>query len=346
MSTNSNATAIGKDAGKVNTAAQNTFLGSGAGLVNTSGAHNTMLGFQSGVAVTGGSNTGVGDISLVTLTTGTGNTHVGYNTAVLTNSDTNTVVVGSTAYSADSGTALGYGAAAALNSSIAIGRGATTTVSSQCVIGSTSYPCSNLIIGKGPTDVSGGANASLSSSSGSGTNITGFDLLMKPGGSTGTAKGGNFIVQTTKSGATGTGTNAYRDRYIVVAQGKTLTDATATILFTTSFTASTATCVGGRILVTVRCTDATEAQSFTQIVNWSAVQKSDNTVTATITPDTGADALAVTSGTLTHTWTAVTGTNKVDWKLSADTSLTPSGTNGFVAYYTIENNSENNITLP
>ena len=54
---------------------------------------------------------------------------------------------------------------------------------------------------------------------------------------------------------------------------------------------------------------------------------------------------AVSAGTLTCTPTILDGTDKITIQLNCDTSLTPSGTNGFVVYYNITNNSEQAITV-
>ncbi len=105
---------------------------------------------------------------------------------------------------------------------------------------------------------------------------------------------------------------------------------------------------GGTIRATIRCTDGTDMQSFTQIIEFSAVNKG-GVYTTNISPVpmdlvSSVGSKSVSAGTLTTTWTILDGTNKVTIQLNADTSLTPSGTNAFVVYYTVENNSQQAIT--
>jgi trimeric autotransporter adhesin len=71
-------TALGTDAGAVNTGVNNTFVGFEAGNDNTSGTNNTALGYQAlDVNTTGASNTAVGSGALGVNTTGAENTAVG-----------------------------------------------------------------------------------------------------------------------------------------------------------------------------------------------------------------------------------------------------------------------------
>jgi hypothetical protein len=71
---------IGKDAGKVNTAAANTFVGYEAGKVNTTGYQNTCVGASAGIGLTTGwGNIFLGNGAGYSNTTGYTNTFIGIN---------------------------------------------------------------------------------------------------------------------------------------------------------------------------------------------------------------------------------------------------------------------------
>lgn len=87
---------IGYQAGVLNTANSNTFIGSFAGATNTSGTNQTFIGQAAGGGVTGGSNTIVGyQAGNITLTTGTSNVLLGASTDTATSSTSNVFVAGS-----------------------------------------------------------------------------------------------------------------------------------------------------------------------------------------------------------------------------------------------------------
>lgn len=85
---------LGYRAGRLTTAANNSALGHGSLLVNTSGGGNTAIGAQSLFSSTFGSNnTSIGYNSLLNNTTGVSNTALGYNTAGgLTTGNYNTII--------------------------------------------------------------------------------------------------------------------------------------------------------------------------------------------------------------------------------------------------------------
>jgi hypothetical protein len=88
-------TALGYQAGNVNTGVNGTFLGYQAGLVNTSGTNNTHIGYQAGKAnITGIRQTIVG-AGAGAVVTASHNTLIGYNAGnVLTTGDSNVIVGG------------------------------------------------------------------------------------------------------------------------------------------------------------------------------------------------------------------------------------------------------------
>jgi hypothetical protein len=76
--------------GPINTGADNTFLGYGAGKLNTSGACNLFVGSCAGCKnTTGSNNTLVGSLSGFNLLTGVDNTTIGYSSGYNFNNNNN-----------------------------------------------------------------------------------------------------------------------------------------------------------------------------------------------------------------------------------------------------------------
>lgn len=172
------------------------------------------------------------------------------------------------------------------------------------------------------------------------TDTAGTDWTRRAALGTGTAAGGNIVEKTGFSAkSTGTSQNTAVDREITVAKGKVLTSGAAFSI--ADIALPTLTMCGGSIEATIVCTDGTDMQSFTQTVTYSAVNKGA-AYTTSITASTGDK--SVSAGTLTTSWTIVSGTNKVTIKVTPTTSLTPS-TNAFLLYYRIKNNSEQATTV-
>lgn len=242
---------------------------------------------------------------------------------------------------------------------ISSGGGATcaATAANQAIIGgpqAAGTNITNFYFGTVPLITAAVPLVTWRNSSGSGTNISGGSVRIAPGASTGTASGGDFYVATTATTqSSGTSANAVTvDRMSVKAKALALTDASAVTALTVALPAGAMT--GGIIRWTIRCTDGTDMQSVTGTVHFSAVNKAGAYTTDIVTPGgASADdtsvvkwAKAASAGTITTVWTVATGTNLVNVQVTADTSLTPAGTNSFAMYYTVENNSEQAITLP
>lgn len=318
-----NNTACGFNAGLTTTGAQNSYFGSLCGDANISGTRQAFGGYNSGGNCTGSDNAFWGHNSGQFITSGTQNACLGSAASPSANvSDTVSV---------------GYNAAPAASTSMCFGSNSFTTASNQLVFGANTLQITDVYFSEGVTNASSLA-ATINGTGGSGADNAGGGFILAGGKGTGTAKGGNVLIQTSSAIATSSTAQTLRDRYIVVAKGTALTDATPVTLATVTLGANGY--AGGRIICTVQCTNATDQQAFTQIVEWGIVTKA-STYTSTIVASTGAK--AVSGGTIVNTWT-ITAAGAI--QLSSDTSLTPSGTNAFVAYYTIENNSEVNITLP
>lgn len=109
------------------------------------------------------------------------------------------------------------------------------------------------------------------------------------------------------------------NRFVPNSTSKTIVDGSATSLFDVAC-ASGARC-GGSFFYTIEVGDGTDHQAMTGMATYSAVNKA-GTLTLTITSAAANDAKAVSSGTLTVSFTFVTGTSKGTVKIQPTGSLT------------------------
>lgn len=349
-----NSTIYGAGAGDgITSGDRNSLFGVDAGGSATSGAmsDSSFFGYQTGVATTGSSNSlfGAGITGLttgqfntmagqaITSTAGAGSTvAIGYAANI---GGSNGVAIGSSAnVTGNNSIAVGVSATTGANaSSVAIGAAATSNAANQLVFGGSTFQLTDVYFSEGVTNSSTLA-ATLNGTGGSGTDNAGGGFNLAAGKGTGTAKGGNVALKRSPSIATGTTAQTLYDGYILVSQGKALTDNTATTVAT--WTLASGSSGGGSIDYRVQCTDATDYQSVSGTVNVALVNKA-GTYTSQASDLTQASALS--AGTCAVTWT-ITAAGAV--QVTADTSLTPSGTNAFVIYYTITNNGQGDVTLP
>lgn len=109
-----------------------------------------------------------------------------------------------------------------------------------------------------------------------------------------------------------------RGKYNILGKRTTLTESSATTFVRVNVPSGSVS--GGEILVTVRANDATDFQARTLRFIWSAVNKAGTTTVTISTPE---ELVAVSTGTLTATITAVDATGgNVDFKINAVSSLT------------------------
>lgn len=119
-----------------------------------------------------------------------------------------------------------------------------------------------------------------------------------------------------------------QQRFVANAAAKTIVDGSATSLFDVACPASAMS--GGFIDFLVRAGDGTDFQALAGRAAYACVNKAA-TLTGTITYTTAPEAKAVSAGTLTLSFTIVTGTNKMTVKVQPTGSLTET-------LYTIEYN--------
>lgn len=125
---------------------------------------------------------------------------------------------------------------------------------------------------------------------------------------------------------------------IAACTSKTLTNA-ATSLFEIAL--PTLQMAGGQVNWTIDATDGTDMQNYSGITTFSAINKA-GVYTTQVTQNASNESKAVSAGTLTASFSLLTGTNKVTMQVTPATSLT---TTTYRITFTITNNSAQAITV-
>jgi len=205
----------------------------------------------------------------------------------------------------------------AFTGSVAIG--GTTTATNQFVLGQPFGTITDMYLGAGVTSTTANlADIILHATGGSGSNIGGAALIFAGGKGTGTGIPGDVASQTSLVGSTGSTLQTLGDRDRIVGKYTTLTESAATSFVRVNIPSNSV--AGGEVWVTIEANDATDFQSRTLSFLYTAVNKAGTT---TITIETPREVVAISSGTLTVTITAVdSGTGNVDFQANAVSSLT------------------------
>ena len=135
----------------------------------------------------------------------------------------NGVGVGSECQTGPNSVAVGYAAHAVSNNSIALGAWAQTPTANTLVAGwhtSTGNYITDAYIGSGPTDATP-QNIIYHATGGSGTDVSGANLTVAGGTSTGAAADGAVHIQTSTPGTTGTTVQTLADRLVINSTGAT-----------------------------------------------------------------------------------------------------------------------------
>lgn len=93
-------------------------------------------------------------------------------------------------------------------SSLVIGAGAIDTASGQIVLGADTCIYNTLFLGRGVASTAPSPFV-ISATRGSGANVVGSSLTLQAGESTGSAKGGDILLQTSPAGGAGSGLNPF-----------------------------------------------------------------------------------------------------------------------------------------
>lgn len=324
-----------------------------------SGLESVAIGSASPATTASGSTTVV--IGGRASATNNGGTSLGWNAITSSNGD---IALGSGARAAGGiamGTnsiangipslAIGNASTTGSFTSVVIGRAATATASGQVVFGGNDGSFSYL------TDFYGGNGVAVAvpqpvtwhSPAGTGSNVGGANLSIAPGVGTGNTAGGDPILKTSPPGASGSTAGTLVSRLIPRAKPISLTSGAAANVI--DIPLPTLAMTGGSVIWTIICTDGTDMQTVAGTITYSAVNKggsytkdietvSSATPSDAITPVIGW-AKSLSTGTLTTAWAVTTGTNKITLQVTSTTSLTATK---FLLYYTINNNSEQDLT--
>ena len=112
--------------------------------------------------------------------------------------------------------------------------------------------------------------------------------------------------------------DAYQ-QVVAYSRDITIVDGSATSLFDVDLPVGSV--CGGSFTYVIRASDGTDHQALTGLVTYASVNKA-GTQTLTITSASANDAKAVSTGTLTVSFTFVTGTSKSTCKVQPTGSLT------------------------
>lgn len=220
--------------------------------------------------------------------------------------------------------------------SILMGRGASSTAANQFIAGSNTGAISDVYFGKGVANATPTAYA-INGTGGSGSNIAGANLNLAGGKSTGTGRSGYVALQTSVTGSTGSSTNSLVDRQVIPGRKTVSSNNSALGLFEIALPTLTGT--GGTVRVTVYATDGTDVQSRVAVVRFSGVNKGGSYTVETAVVD---EAVSASAGTLTATYALTSGTNKVTFEITPNSSLT---TTVYYIVFQVENNSEQSVTI-
>jgi hypothetical protein len=244
-----------------------------------------------------------------------------------------------------SGTA---GAATTGGSNVVLGSQATAGAANNAFVsGGLTTPINDVYFGKGITNATATAYT-IHGGGGTGTDNAGGNLLLAGGISTGTGRGGDTIIQTVPSAAgTGSAANALTDRMRVVGKAVALTDGATSIVQITGLGAHVRS--GGSIDFCVQAADASNDQVACGRSYWAAVD-----TTAGAGGETCANLLdgltvsaavsgAASSGTLTVTTDATTGTDVCNLRITPTGSLTETTYN---VYYTVQKQLPSGTIVP
>jgi len=153
-----------------------------------------------------------------------------------------------------------------------------------------------------------------------GTDVAGCNHIEAAGRGTGIGAPGDYDIQTAKDLATGTTAQTLFDRHFYRGKAKAVTESSATTFVSISVP-TTLTGAGGTINYCIHANDATDVQERCGEEDFAVVNKA-GTVTCSTPNILGTEAVAVSTGTLTNTFTFVANGTSCDMKANAVSSLT------------------------
>lgn len=219
---------------------------------------------------------------------------------------------------------IGNSVSASGNSSYAFGNTISSASSGQFVLGDS-------LISTGLTDIVLGGRGDTSTTAGAGAvvwrvtnivttaNTAGKSIKIVPGNGTGTGGSGDLILQTAPAGSSGSTANTIYDRAYYTAKAKALTESSATSFVQVGIASNDS--AGGTVDYCIHATDGTDVQARCGTIDFGGVNKA-GTMTCATPNIYGTETNPVSTGTLTNTFTATTGTNACLLQANAVSSLT------------------------
>lgn len=306
---------IGSNAGDgaTTTMTVNVLIGYNAGTGSSIGTQNTAVGATALDATNATStqrNSAFGYSSLGGVTGGSRNTGIGYQSGNSVTSGNDNIFIGD-----DADTTAGTS-----GTQICIGSGARCTAANQMVIGGNGSQITDIYISEGVTNATP-LDTTIQGTGGNGTDIAGADLRIAGGKGTGTGAGGDLVGLTSPALTTGTTLQTLEVRSRVVAKQFALTDNTVATFAVQTLGNDTG--GGGSIEYCVYAADATTAGVECGRADFAGVDVTAGAggeVCPNLTK-VGTPLQALSGSTLTVTFTATTGTDLCNLRVTADTDI-------------------------
>lgn len=176
----------------------NTVVGKSA---TTSGGQDVAIGWTA-TAGAGGFNTAIGYSATTSSGSTASNVAVGH-TASATGGDC-TVVGAASAVSGARSTAVGKSNTVTHTDVVVVGNSITSTANGQIILGSSTTNFTDIWFGRGTTHTGAAQTSTVHATDGTGTNVAGDHLALRPGLATGSAATGNIDFYTAVAGGSGT----------------------------------------------------------------------------------------------------------------------------------------------
>jgi hypothetical protein len=231
------------------------------------------------------------------------------------------IVIGDSASTSIQGIRIGGGGGLGWFSSITLGYAAASSAPNRFVAGSGGSPMDEVYFGKGESS-STATPYVISGTPALGGDTAGGDLRLRGGPSTGSGRSGNTVIQGAPSGASGSTLNADEDRFYVVSKVFDLTDNTVATFATMALGND----LGGGGTISY-CVISRNATTFSQECGEVDYNGGDATAGAggEVCPNPtkqGTPLQALSGATLTVSFTATTGTDLCNLRVTADTNVT------------------------
>jgi hypothetical protein len=294
------------------------------------GVNSVAVGYLSN-AGTAGTSVAIGSGAVNTIN-GSGTVIIGQGAAITTSSGVDSMAIGRAAtVTSANGIAIGA-AATAGNQAVRVGNGgaaaagsialgiSSVSAANEFVAGAVGGEISNVYFGKGKVNTTATA-VTINGTGGSGADNAGADLQLDGGASTGTGRGGNVILRATPSSTTSSTPNTEENRHYIVAQRFALTDNTIATFSLHALGDDTG--GGGTISYCVYARDATTAGSECGEIDYNGVDVTAGAGGEVCPNPTkqGTPLQALSGSTLTVTFTATTGTDLCNLRVTADTNI-------------------------